>query len=107
MSAHVIVKTLTDFDLCPPDRLSIEIDSARRRSGSSGNQFLIAQAHTVLAAVFFAADTVVLKRIYVLFRIPNGRTSVPPTVRPVSHRRKSESTIVSTSERIRQDVIGM
>ncbi len=45
------------------------IDPAPRRSGPTRQQFLITQALTVLACDFFAIDTVLLKRIYVLFFI--------------------------------------
>jgi putative transposase len=43
------------------------IDPAPRRSGPTWTQFLAAQAHTILACDFFTTDTVLLKRIYVLF----------------------------------------
>lgn len=43
------------------------IDPAPRRSGPTWQQFLTAQAHTILACDFFTVDTVMLKRIYVLF----------------------------------------
>ncbi|WP_245719038.1 hypothetical protein [Micromonospora rhizosphaerae] len=43
------------------------IDPAPRRSGPTWKQFLTAQAHTILACDFFTVDTVLLKRIYVLF----------------------------------------
>jgi hypothetical protein len=43
------------------------IDPAPRRSGPAWKQFLAAQAHTILACDFFTVDTVLLKRIYVLF----------------------------------------
>jgi putative transposase len=43
------------------------IDPAPRRSGPIWKQFLSTRAHTVLACDFFTVDTVLLKRIYVLF----------------------------------------
>jgi putative transposase len=43
------------------------IDPAPRRSGPTWKQFLAAQAHTILACDFFTVDTVLFKRIYVLF----------------------------------------
>jgi putative transposase len=43
------------------------IDPAPRRSGPTWKQFLTAQAHTMLACDFLTVDTVLLKRIYVLF----------------------------------------
>src|SRR3954467_5829294 len=43
------------------------IDPAPRRSGPTWKQFLTAQAETVLACDFFTVDTVLFKRIYVLF----------------------------------------
>src|SRR4051812_24012294 len=43
------------------------VDPAPRRSGPTWNQFLTAQAHTILSCDFFTVDTVLLKRIYVLF----------------------------------------
>jgi putative transposase len=45
------------------------IDPAPRRTGPTWTQFLSAQAKTMLACDFFTADTVFLKRIYVLFFI--------------------------------------
>ena len=38
-------------------------------AGPTWKQFLTAQAHTILACDFFTVDTVLLKRIYVLFFI--------------------------------------
>ncbi|MEV0810574.1 integrase core domain-containing protein [Micromonospora sp. NPDC050200] len=43
------------------------VDPAPRRAGPTWRQFLTAQAHTILACDFFTVDTVLLKRIYVLF----------------------------------------
>src|SRR4051812_2320457 len=43
------------------------IDPAPRRSGPTWKQFLTVQAQTMLACDFFTIDTVLLKRIYVLF----------------------------------------
>ncbi|MEV0136621.1 integrase core domain-containing protein [Dactylosporangium sp. NPDC050688] len=46
------------------------VDPAPRRTGPTWQQFLTAQAHTILACdFFFTVDTVLLKRIYVLFFI--------------------------------------
>jgi hypothetical protein len=45
------------------------IDPAPRRSGPTWKQFLTAQARTMLACDCFTVDTVLLKRIYVLFFI--------------------------------------
>jgi putative transposase len=45
------------------------VDPAPRRTGPTWKQFLTAQAHTILACDFFTVDTVLLKRIYVLFFI--------------------------------------
>jgi len=43
------------------------VDPAPRRAGPTWKQFLTAQAHTILACDFFTVDTVLFKRIYVLF----------------------------------------
>jgi transposase InsO family protein len=45
------------------------IDPAPRRAGPTWKQFLTAQAKTMLACDLFTVDTVLLKRIYVLFFI--------------------------------------
>ncbi len=45
------------------------IGRAPCRTGPTWRQFLTAQAHTILACDFFTVDTVLLKRIYVLFLI--------------------------------------
>ena len=43
------------------------VDPAPRRAGPMWKQFLTTQAHTILSCDFFTVDTVLLKRIYVLF----------------------------------------
>jgi hypothetical protein len=43
------------------------VDPAPLRAGPTWQQFLSAQAHSILACDFFTVDTVFLKRIYVLF----------------------------------------
>src|SRR3954462_862653 len=43
------------------------VDPAPRRSGPTWKQFLAAQAQTMLSCDFFTVDTVLFKRIYVLF----------------------------------------
>jgi putative transposase len=45
------------------------VDPAPRRTGPTWQQFLPAQARTILACDFFTVDTVLLQRIYVLFFI--------------------------------------
>lgn len=45
------------------------VGPAPHRTGPTWQQFLTAQAHTILACDFFTVDTVLLKRIYVLFFI--------------------------------------
>ena len=45
------------------------VDPAPKRSAVSWRQFLRAQAKSVLAVDFFTVDTVLLKRLYVLFVI--------------------------------------
>ncbi|MFC5001762.1 integrase core domain-containing protein [Dactylosporangium cerinum] len=45
------------------------VDPAPRRTGPTWQQFLTAQARTILACDFFMVDTVLLQRIYVLFFI--------------------------------------
>ena len=43
------------------------VDPAPRRAGPTWRQLLTSRAYTILACDFFTVDTVLLKRIYVLF----------------------------------------
>ena len=52
------------------------LDPAPRRSGPTWQQFLSAQAHTILAIDFAHLDTVFLRRLYVLIVIEHGRRRV-------------------------------
>ena len=45
------------------------VDPAPRRNGQTWRQFLTMQAKTIIATDFFTVDTVLLKRLYVLFVI--------------------------------------
>ena len=52
------------------------VDPAPTRSGQSWRAFLDAQAKTILAVDFFHVDTVLLRRLYVLFFIEHGSRRV-------------------------------
>ncbi|MGO8862611.1 MAG: integrase, partial [Acidimicrobiales bacterium] len=52
------------------------IDPVPRRSGSTLAKFLRAQAKGLIACDFFSVDTVLLKRLYVLFFIELGRRRI-------------------------------
>jgi hypothetical protein len=52
------------------------IDPARARAGPSWRQFLAAQAHSIIAVDFFHVETVLLRRLYVLFFIEHGTRRV-------------------------------
>jgi putative transposase len=52
------------------------IDPAPQRSGQTWRAFLEVQAKTILAADFFHVDTVLLRRLYVLFFIEHGTRRV-------------------------------
>jgi transposase len=51
---------------------SAGISPAPRRSGPTWRQFLIAQAHAIIACDFLVVETVLLKRLYVLVFIEHG-----------------------------------
>lgn len=52
------------------------IDPAPTRSGKSWRAFLESQAKTILAVDFFHVDTVLLRRLYILFVIEHGTRRV-------------------------------
>jgi putative transposase len=52
------------------------VDPAPCRAGQSWGQFLAAQAHSIWAVDFFHVETVLLRRLYVLFFIEHGTRRV-------------------------------
>ena len=52
------------------------LDPAPRRSGPTWKQFLATQAKSILAVDFFHVDTVLLRRLYVLFFVAHDRRRV-------------------------------
>jgi putative transposase len=69
LAASTIAKVLKDHGLGP----------APRGSGPTWCEFLRAQSSGVVATDFFHVDTVLLKRLYVLFFIELGRRRVDTT----------------------------
>jgi hypothetical protein len=59
------------------------IDPAPRRAGPTWRQFLIAQAHAIVACDFLVVETVLLQRLYLLVFIEHGS----PPLRPAPRRR--------------------
>src|ERR1022692_682855 len=70
LAASTIAQIMKDHNLGP----------AHRRRGPTWRQFLRAQASGVVATDFFHVDTVLLKRLYVLFFIELGRRRIWITV---------------------------
>jgi transposase InsO family protein len=66
LAASTIARIMKDHGLGP----------APRRNGPTWRQFLRVQASGVVATDFFHVDTVLLKRLYVLFFIELGRRRV-------------------------------
>ncbi len=66
LAASTVARIMKDHGLGP----------APRRSGPSWRSFLSAQAARIVATDFFSVDTLLLKRLYVLFFIELGRRRV-------------------------------
>ncbi len=66
LAASTIARVLHDHGLGP----------APRRSGATWGEFVRAQASHIVATDFFSVDTVLLRRLYVLFFIELGRRRI-------------------------------
>jgi transposase InsO family protein len=66
LAASTIARILSDHDLGP----------APRRPGATWREFIRAQASHIVATDFFSVDTVLLRRLYVLFFIEIGRRRI-------------------------------
>jgi len=66
LAASTIARILSDHDLGP----------APRRRGATWREFIRAQASHIVATDFFSVDTVLLRRLYVLFFIEIGRRRI-------------------------------
>jgi transposase InsO family protein len=66
LAASTIARILSDHDLGP----------APRRPGATWREFIRAQASHIVATDFFSVDTVLLRRLYVLFFIELGRRRI-------------------------------
>jgi len=66
LAASTIARILSDHDLGP----------APRRPGATWREFIRAQASHIVATDFFSMDTVLLRRLYVLFFIEIGRRRI-------------------------------
>ncbi len=74
------------------------IDPAPRRAGPTWRQFLIAQAHAIVACDFLVVETVLLQRLYLLVFIEHGSPPLrpaPPPTSPVLAKRGGPATEVT------------
>jgi hypothetical protein len=54
---------------CPPRAVGVGLKPAPRRYGPTWREFLHAQAAGILFCDFFCVETILLRRVYVLFLI--------------------------------------